>query len=376
MDESFDAARFASYLRAHWRTPAIACGAAVVLAAAVSLLLPKQYTATASLLISPPAGNDPRAATAVSPVYLESLKTFERIASNDSLFSEALRHFHIPEAAPGRSIASLKRQILEVSKPTGTNILEIQATLHNARAAQALAQYLAERTVALRQSLDAGSEDDVTGEASRIVEAARTRMEHAQAARDQFTAAEPVEPLEDEVANTNELLFRLRRDLATARADLAQYEARRAQPTAARGAADTRWIENEIAAARARVGQYEQQEGALSTISGEKGRLLEKRKQRRDLLDAELKMARAEWETASTKLNDIRTSAIFRGERLQLIDPGIVPQRPSSPNLPLNVGAALFLSLVASVVYLALRFTYGRAPLVSGDRAYARRYPE
>ena len=27
----------------------------------------------------------------------------------------------------------------------------------------------------------------------------------------------------------------------------------------------------------------------------------------------------------------------FRGERLKIIDPGIVPERPSSPNLPLNV---------------------------------------
>jgi uncharacterized protein involved in exopolysaccharide biosynthesis len=50
----------------------------------------------------------------------------------------------------------------------------------------------------------------------------------------------------------------------------------------------------------------------------------------------------------------------MRGERLRVIDPGIVPQRPSAPNVPLNVAAALFLALVASMVYLSLRFGFRR----------------
>ncbi|HMC60818.1 MAG TPA: hypothetical protein VKJ01_16630, partial [Candidatus Solibacter sp.] len=48
----------------------------------------------------------------------------------------------------------------------------------------------------------------------------------------------------------------------------------------------------------------------------------------------------------------------FRGERLRLIDPGIVPERPSSPNIPLNVLAALFLGLVLPIVYLTLQMSY------------------
>ncbi|HXB70006.1 MAG TPA: hypothetical protein VNY05_17265, partial [Candidatus Acidoferrales bacterium] len=48
----------------------------------------------------------------------------------------------------------------------------------------------------------------------------------------------------------------------------------------------------------------------------------------------------------------------FRGERLRLIDPGIVPERPSSPNIPLNVLAALFLGLVLPVVYLTMQMSY------------------
>ena len=81
MNGMFDALEFVDYIRRRWLTIAIACGVALGIALIASLMLPKQYTATASILIQAPAGNDPRAATAVSPVYLESLKSFETLAS-------------------------------------------------------------------------------------------------------------------------------------------------------------------------------------------------------------------------------------------------------------------------------------------------------
>ena len=46
------------------------------------------------------------------------------------------------------------------------------------------------------------------------------------------------------------------------------------------------------------------------------------------------------------RLREARGDAGYRGERLRIIDPGIVPERPSSPNLPLNLVAALLLGLV------------------------------
>ena len=75
MYESFDAFEYLEYLRRKWYVLAIACGTALVLALTVSLLLPKRYTASASVVIEPPGGNDVRTGTAVSAVYLESLKT-------------------------------------------------------------------------------------------------------------------------------------------------------------------------------------------------------------------------------------------------------------------------------------------------------------
>ena len=44
------------------------------------------------------------------------------------------------------------------------------------------------------------------------------------------------------------------------------------------------------------------------------------------------------------------------GERLRIIDPGIVPERPSSPNIPLNVLIAFVAAAFLSLVYLGLAF--------------------
>src|SRR5258707_14589912 len=96
MGDSFDALDFAWYLQRHWRKAALCCATAMALALAGSFALPTRYTATATVVIQP-AGMDPRGATAVSPVYLESLKTYELMASSDSLFLDAIDHLKLRE---------------------------------------------------------------------------------------------------------------------------------------------------------------------------------------------------------------------------------------------------------------------------------------
>src|SRR5437868_6880951 len=139
MYESFDAFEYVEYLRRRWRVIAAACGVALLIVLPVSLLLPKRYTATASIVIDPPGGSDARIATAVSAVYLESLKTYERYATSDSLFERAIQHFHLADSG---SAQSLKRRVLKVSKVRDTKLLEISATLPDPKLAQNLAQYL------------------------------------------------------------------------------------------------------------------------------------------------------------------------------------------------------------------------------------------
>jgi capsular polysaccharide biosynthesis protein len=195
----FDAVSFARYARRQWLVFAISCGTAVVLATLISLALPKRYTATASILIEPPAGNDPRAATAVSPVYLESLKTYERMASSNTMFQEALKRLAVPEASSGASVESLKRTILKVTKPISTKILEINTTLGNPEKAQALAQYIAEKTVQLSKDVDSDSEREVTRDSRRILAAAEARLKQAEGASATSMKTEPITNLEDEV---------------------------------------------------------------------------------------------------------------------------------------------------------------------------------
>ena len=68
MYQSFDPFEYLDYLRRRWRVVLVAGAVVVALALPLSLLLPKRYTAMATIVIDPPAGIDARTATAVSPV--------------------------------------------------------------------------------------------------------------------------------------------------------------------------------------------------------------------------------------------------------------------------------------------------------------------
>jgi uncharacterized protein involved in exopolysaccharide biosynthesis len=43
---------------------------------------------------------------------------------------------------------------------------------------------------------------------------------------------------------------------------------------------------------------------------------------------------------------------------MTIIDPGAVPEQPSSPNIPLNLSAALLLGLLLPLVYLAVELNF------------------
>ncbi|MBZ5622476.1 MAG: hypothetical protein LAQ69_27640 [Acidobacteriia bacterium] len=153
MPESFDAFRYIGYMRSHWTWIGASCGIAVTIALVVSLILPRQYTATARIVIDPPAGADLRSAMAVSPIYLESLRTYEEVASGDSLFQKAIEQFGLRSSLGAGPIESLKKRVLKVGLVRNTRILEISGTLPDARKAQALAQFMAESTVKLTRSM-------------------------------------------------------------------------------------------------------------------------------------------------------------------------------------------------------------------------------
>ena len=273
MPESFEAYQYLNYLWGRWRVVATACTVAVTLALGASLLMTKKYTSKAQILIEPPRSRG--ALSLGSPAYLSTIRTYEHVASGDSLFKKAVEELGVREL-DSRPLSSLKKSILDVEMPPGTKILSIEVTLPDPVLAHKLASYIAQETV--RVSLDANLESDerLTARLEKLRDTARERVQSAERA----------------VLNA--------------------------------------------------VGRKAFPGGAT----------------RPEAAELERKVVWAALEAAELQLAEARAFAGERGEGLQVIDPGVVPEIHSSPNVPLNVFAAFFLALVASMIYLTLEFSY------------------
>lgn len=342
MQEPFQIFDYIGYLAARWRVFAVACAAAGVLTLGVSLLLPKQYTATASMLIEPPLGVDPRVSTAVTPVYLESLKTYEHFAESDTLFLEALNKFNLRAEYPSAAPESLRRRVLNVIKPRDTKILQISATLRDPVKAQGLAQYIAQRTVELNAALGRQSEQELADEARRQLKEATDRVREAEKATNEMLAREPYQAAQDEVDSLGELRTRVQKAILDSQVDAADYAAQ-SRP-------------QDVASVRARIAILEKQAANIEAELAVKEKIAAERHARWDQLEASLNSARQQARAAENRMNELRFSSGASGERLRVIDPGIVPQRPSVPNIPLNVVVAVFVAAIVAWLYITVAF--------------------
>ncbi len=348
----FDVIEFVDYLHDKGSIFLVSCGVALALAIGVSLVMPKSYTAKASVVIDAPAGSDPRAVLSLSSIYLESLRTYESFALSDTLFQQAITRV---------AVDGSKANVVKVSMPANTTVLEIRATLRDPRKAQALAQYIAEQTVARGNSADSKTAaETIAGLRSKQQEALE-RLTQARRESDASLASAPIAALENEVRGGFDQKFRFEGDLARARTDLAEYATQ----------SDTDATRRQSAATRARIASIEKQKQELAGELEKKGARLDTSRSRRDAMDAEVQTAQAAYEDATTRLNDTLSAPQSRGQRLRLIDPGIVPQQPSSPNLWLNTGAAFFASLIGTFGVLMLRFGYVRLQRERSERVYS-----
>jgi uncharacterized protein involved in exopolysaccharide biosynthesis len=343
----FDPIEFGRLALLRWRVVAISMGAAVLASAAISFVVPKRYTATASLIIDLPAASDPRAAGALSPVYLESLRTYEHFASSDTIFLEAIRHLGIRSSAP---VESMKSSVLRISKPANTRILEISATLKDPAAAQRLAQYLAQKTVELNRSLAERSSHDVLDGAEAALKSAAERLQRAERQQDEFSRMRQPEILRGEIQNLSDLRFDLARDLQRSDAQLQEVKGRADDDS-----------KPEMAGLQARISSLEQRDRLLAGEVANESATFAALREKRDNLDAETESARKEVDAARHRLDEVRASAPYQGERLSVLDPGIVPERPSFPNVALNVAIAVLLSAAGSLFWIAIRYGSRRA---------------
>lgn len=350
MQGDFDVFEYAEFLRQRWRIAAFASLAAVMISSGVSLAIPKRYTASASIVIEPPGGIDSRTATAVSPVYLESLKTYERFAESDSLFARAVDRFHLDRS---KAIESLKQRVLKVTKLRDTKILVIEVTLPDAPLAHGVAEYLAQQTVEMSQAESRAADADVLDESAKQAADALQALERAQQAWAGDARLASVDSLQADLDGLRESQFDVRRQLSEAQADASEYHER------ARTDASEE-MQQQSSIAHARAAALEIQSTDLRRAITAEGAALSGRRAERERLQRDLDMAQTAYESATNRLRDIRAAAGSRGERLRVIDPGIVPQRPASPNFLLNVLAALFLAVVISLAYFSVEFAYQR----------------
>jgi len=331
----FTAFEFVDHFKSRFRFVALVCVGAAVLALIVSLLIPKEYTARAEVLIEPPANT---AASPLTPIYFESLRAYETMASSDSLFLRAMQKFNLQDAP----IETLKRRVLKVTKLHETKILEIAVTLHDPVQAQAMAQFLAEQTVAMSRQTSQLNDADMLAEVEKNAEAARKQLNESETALGEYANKNPVENLKSESETLTFTREDLRRSLLEARTELAQAIAEKDEARAT--------------GLRARVDSLEKQDADLSrridTLTGE----ISNRQARTGEFDERVRVASLGLETAERRLREFQAATGTRSEQLRVIDPGVVPQKASFPLIGLNLALAVGVALLGCFVYLALTF--------------------
>jgi len=81
---------------------------------------------------------------------------------------------------------------------------------------------------------------------------------------------------------------------------------------------------------------------------------------RRETAEAALSSAESKFKELQGRVNEINASAGLHTEQLRIVDPGIVPQRPSFPDIPLILATALSLIFVAAFTLVSLQFGMSR----------------
>jgi len=281
-------------------------------------------------------------------MYLESLKSYELFANGDTLFAKAADRFHFRRDS-AQSIESLKRKVLKVAKLRDTKVLEISATLADPKQAQALAEYLANETINISHAENLASDRDFVELGEQQAAVAKRRMDDLEKAWNALTVNEPLESLQSEIDSEVALRSKVEEQLVAAESEVAGYQQQ---------AQDGSFAREQLNASQARAALLSARSRELQRTIQEKAATLASRTGKREELEASLDVARRSYETVAARLLEAQATAGTHAERLRMIDPGIVPQRPSSPNIALNVAAALFAALIASIVYLSCAFVY------------------
>jgi capsular polysaccharide biosynthesis protein len=359
MPDPLDGRLYLGYLRRRWRFPAFVLFAALTAATCVTLIQTPRYSAKVRLMIEPPAASDARAATAVSPIYLESLKTYEHLAASSQLFAEAAAKFALRSGADAsRPLEDLKRSVLRVSVPRNTKVLEIGVTLPDPAKAHAVALHLAQQAIELARKAGREADQDLTSAASQAAETAGAHFNKAEGAMRKTMQQSPTPVMIDaELTGLAARRAELERMSLSASLSLADLELRaRALADAGDGSQELRILQARVESTRVHAERLRHEHATVSAEIASKQKLAADRKADLEMVAAAYKTAQEARDDAERRLRGIQATAGFRTERLTLLDPGFVPEKPSSPNMPLNLFLAASLALIVSLIWLTAQF--------------------
>ncbi len=337
------------YVVSRWRYLVTVIGSAALLAFVVSELMPRRYTATATVIIDPPTASDPRASAALNPTYLASLSTFEHFFTSDTLFLQAATRFHLD---PGNAdIETLRRKILKVSIQRDTRILEVSATVPDPVVAKSLVQFITEQSIAASRSDAIGADREGLQNMTAELERARARFQKAQAEWERAAREDPPDSIQDSLEAAIGLQSENRRLGSEAGADAAEWQARAKDGVPA----DREYAQTQARVATARKDHYAARETRIDSEIEADRRLLARRSGALTAASAELDSARRELEGFEGRVRDLSAMAGTRTERMRVIDPGVVPRRPSSPKVLFSTIAAALLAGCLGAAWLSLR---------------------
>ena len=155
-----------------------------------------------------------------------------------------------------------------------------------------------------------------------------------------------------------DVLSEVREKLISDEASLAEYDAR------LQGAApgDLPYERRQAAALKARAATMRERVNELARMVDRQKAGVATRTARLDRVQTELRAAEARMEAALTRLRDVQSVSGTRSET-QNHRSGIVPERPSSPDIVLTVAVACLLAAIFSLLYVTAQFAQRRRAL-------------
>lgn len=359
MSSPFEVMLYLRALLARWKRIATVTAVAAAVALLLTLLLPKKYDSTVTIVIQP-ASSDPRYPAVMSPVYLEYLRSYEQFFQSDGLLARLLREFNLDVPPHRYTVQSFRNSALSVTMVKNTKVLRIRVRFPDPKKAHEIALGLARLGAQTHTEINSAAEERAVRQIGKEMEQAHARLAIAQSALEKFRREsrgdEPARQVEKQLERKVQYqaeLSQVQINLAEKEAWLASLSAQPGQEPEAR-----QQLRQQIGLATAEVAGLRARQKALRAALAEmevplaRGQAaLASLDLRRQELERNYDLAQNAVVSYTDRANDARLNVAARHEELQIADPGVVPSRPSSPHLLLNVLLASVLGLLGSVGY-------------------------